>query len=123
MCQARQAEPKQKAVAGRLELAETHQDCSAQEGEWRGPDKQQGFSTKTSERLCPRRGRESGGKDMPEQSLTSILSQITVPSCILSAQRLHAEPVQCPFRSICHLIKNSQVSQEITPSQEIQNRK
>ena len=123
MCQARQAEPKQKAVAGRLELAEIHQDCSAQEGEWRGPDKQQGFSTKTSERLCPRRGRESGGKDMPEQSLTSILSQITVPSCILSAQRLHAEPVQCPFRSICQLIKNSQVSQEITPSQETQNRK
>ena len=57
MCQARQAEPKQKAVAGWLELAETHQNCSAQEGEWRGPDKQQGFSTKASERLCPRRGR------------------------------------------------------------------
>lgn len=33
MCQARQAEPKQKAVhLGGLELAETHQDCSAQEG-------------------------------------------------------------------------------------------
>ena len=57
MCQARQAEPKQKAVAGWLELAETHQNCSAQEGEWRGPDKPQGFSTKASERLCPRRGR------------------------------------------------------------------
>ena len=63
-------------------------------------------------------GGGGAGKDMPEQSLTPIHSQITVPSCILLAQRLHAEPVQCHFHSICHLIKNSQVSQEITPSQE-----
>ena len=57
MCQARQVEPKQKAVAGCLEPVETHQDSSAQEGGWRSPDEQQGFSTRTSERLCPRMGR------------------------------------------------------------------
>ena len=53
MCQAREAEPEQKAAAGWLELAETCQDYSAEESVWRGPSKQQEFSTKTSRKAVP----------------------------------------------------------------------
>lgn len=48
-----EAEPEQKAATGWLELAETCQDYIAQESVWRGPSKQQEFSTKTSRKAVP----------------------------------------------------------------------